>query len=329
MPQIPFNLIATEAQFAPQAQTQTNQYIGRFAPSPSGPLHFGSLIAALGSYMQAKANKGLWLVRIEDIDPPREVKGASEHILRTLEKFGLHWDGDVLYQSNRAEQYRQVLTWLEQQDLTYHCQCTRKQINQNAQYPGIYYQTCRSLNLAIKGPHGEGRAVRLKNDNPTRVFNDLLQGRVKSDLPDDVSDDFIIHRKDGLFAYQLAVVIDDIAQGITQVVRGSDLLTTSLNQITFYKTLGYQAPSYLHLPVAVTEPGKKLSKQNHATPIYTDSCTKMDINRLLIKALEFLNLQVPPQLHQQDKQQILDWAIDNWQLEKLPHQREILSAFSN
>ena len=329
MPQIPFNLIATEAAFAPQAKTQTNQYVGRFAPSPSGPLHFGSLIAALGSYLQAKANKGLWLVRIEDIDPPREVKGASDDILNTLEKFGLHWDGDVLFQSNRSQQYQDTLTWLKQQGLTYHCQCTRKQINQNAQYPGVYNQTCRPLNLAIKGSHGEGRAVRLKNHNPTRVFDDLLQGRVKSDLPDDVSDDFIIHRKDGLFAYQLAVVIDDIAQGITQIVRGSDLLTTSLNQMTLYQTLGFKPPSYLHLPVAVTEPGKKLSKQNHATPIYTESCSKMDINSLLIKALEFLNLKVPPQLHQQDKQQIIDWAIANWQLENLPHQSEILTTHSN
>lgn len=321
MPQIPFNLIATEAQFAPVVST--HQYIGRFAPSPSGPLHFGSLIAALGSYLQAKANKGLWLVRIEDIDPPREVKGASDNILKTLENFGLVWDGDVLFQSNRAEQYRQALTWLEQQDLTYHCQCTRKQINQNAQYPGVYSQTCRSLNLAIKGSHGEGRAVRLKNDNPTRDFNDLLQGCIQSYLPNNVSDDFIIHRKDGLFAYQLAVVVDDIAQGISQIVRGSDLLTTSLNQMTLYQTLGYQAPSYLHLPVAVTEPGKKLSKQNHAAPIYTDSSMKMDINNLLIKALAFLNLQVPQELHQQDRQHILDWAIANWQLNNLPKQVEI------
>ena len=327
MPRLPFHLLAPDANLNPAIKSE--QYVGRFAPSPSGPLHFGSLIAALGSYLQARANNGLWLVRIEDIDPPREVEGASDNILRTLELFGLHWDGQVMYQSSRAKQYNQVLAWLNNQALTYHCQCTRKQINQNAQFSGIYNQTCRQLNLDIKSPNGEGRAVRLKNANPTREFSDLLQGIVQSNMPENISDDFIIHRKDGLFAYQLAVVVDDIAQGITQIVRGSDLLTTSLNQITLFNALGYQQPSYLHLPVAVTEPGKKLSKQNHATPINNQSDEPQQINSLLIKALNFLGLEPPKAILNQDKQQILTWAIEHWHINQIPKKSEISIKTNN
>lgn len=335
MPHLPFHLIAPATNRIPpvadliapvkinQQTTKPHQYIGRFAPSPSGPLHFGSLVAALGSYLQAKNNEGLWLVRIEDIDPPREIEGASDDILRTLELFGLNWDGDVMYQSTRADQYRQALAWLKEQGLTYHCQCTRKQINQNAQYAGVYNQTCRPINLSITDDNGQGRAIRLKNSNPTRAFDDILQGSIQSHLPANVSDDFIIHRKDGLFAYQLAVVIDDIAQGITQIVRGSDLLTTSLNQITLFNSFGYPPPSYLHLPVAVTQPGKKLSKQNHAAPINSQSTDSQQVNTLLIKALTFLGFEVPKTLISQDKRQILAWAINHWNIKKLPNKREI------
>ena len=240
---------------------RTDAYIGRFAPSPSGQLHFGSLVAAVGSFVQARANKGRWLVRIEDIDPPREVKGAASDILNTLVSYGLEWDGDVTYQSQHSEHYQAMLAWLAKNELSYLCQCSRKQINQNSQYAGIYARSCRDL--ALDQSHC---AIRFKNDNPITHFTDKLQGLVHSNAPTGFADDFIIHRKDGLFAYQLAVVVDDIIQGITQIVRGCDLLSTTLHQMTLYQALGQAPIDYLHLPVAVTAPGKKLSKQNHAKP---------------------------------------------------------------
>jgi len=296
----------------------SNQYIGRFAPSPSGALHFGSMVAALGSYLQAKANNGLWLVRIEDIDPPREVKGASGDILRTLEHFGLYWDGDVVYQSSRFEAYQQALSWLESRSLSYFCQCTRKQINQNAQVPGIYQRTCRTLNLnpaLINSPC----AIRFKNETPALEFTDLLQGTHKADIQaKHFADDFIIHRKDGLFAYQLAVVVDDIAQGITQIVRGSDLLPTTLHQMSLYRAFGQTPPSYLHLPVAVTEPGKKLSKQNHALPVNQD-----DISHTLILLLQFLGFSQAKKLKGKNQQDILTWAIEHWSIDRITKTREI------
>lgn len=287
--------------------TPGNGYVGRFAPSPSGHLHFGSMIAAFGSYLQARANNGLWLVRMEDIDPPREMSGAASHILNTLEQHGLHWDGEVVYQSDRSSQYRAVLDWLKQNEQVYLCRCSRKQINQNSQTPGIYARTCRDLGL-----NEANCALRFKNDQPQTRFVDKLQGTMVVE-PLKQADDFIIHRKDGLFAYQLAVVVDDLLQGITEVVRGSDLLTTTLHQMTLFNAFSHAPPTYLHLPVAVTEPGKKLSKQNHAKPVSHDNC-----RQTLVDVLQFLQFDTPQGLNSEPLQNIIDWAVANWRTDRLP-----------
>ncbi len=294
--------------------TKNTGYIGRFAPSPSGHLHFGSMIAALGSYLQAKANKGLWLVRMEDIDPPREMPGAAKHILQTLEQHGLEWDGEVVYQSAQSRHYDRAIDWLKHNNLAYLCQCTRKQTHQNNPYPQVYQRTCRSLGL-----NKSGCALRFRNDAPVMSFDDKLQGHVQAESGPGFADDFIIHRKDGLYAYQLAVVVDDITQGITEVVRGSDLLYTTLHQMTLYQAFGQPAIDYLHLPVAVTEPGKKLSKQNHAHPVSADKA-----RHTLVDVMRFLALPVFDELALEPIPNILRWALQHWSLDALPQRQEIM-----
>ncbi len=230
-------------------------YIGRFAPSPSGELHFGSLIAALGSYLQARARQGLWLVRIEDIDPPREVPCAAETILRQLEHYGLHWDGDVLWQSQRHHAYREALAWLHEQGLSYYCTCTRARIQSIG---GIYDGHCRELH---HGP--DNAAVRIRQQHPVTQFTDQLRGIIHADEKL-AREDFIIHRRDGLFAYNLAVVVDDHFQGVSEIVRGADLIEPTVRQISLYQLFGWKVPDYIHLPLALNPQGAKLSKQNHA-----------------------------------------------------------------
>ena len=287
-------------------------YIGRFAPSPSGSLHFGSLVAALGSYLQAKSQQGKWLVRIEDIDPPREIAGASEDILATLRAYGLQWDGEVVYQSQQSAHYEQVLANLSQQQLSYACGCTRKIIKQQG---GLYLGNCRDRNLS-----NIDNALRInvaKLVKPVTHFYDQLQGEIVLDKQQ-ADEDFIIKRKDGLYAYNLAVVIDDINQGISEIVRGADLLPTTGKQMSLYQLLGKTAPSYVHLPLAVTEPGFKLSKQNHALAI-----EKQNPIPTLLKALNFLGHQVPDLVDKSSCETILNWAISNWCLTNVPKQIEI------
>ena len=232
-----------------------SHYIGRFAPSPSGELHFGSLIAALGSYLQARAQNGIWRVRIEDIDPPREVPGAADTILRQLERYGLHWDGEVLWQSQRHEAYRERLAWLHEQGLCYYCTCTRARIHAVG---GVYDGHCRDLRLSANDA-----ALRLRQTRPVLAFYDRLRGTLVADEAL-AREDFIIHRRDGLFAYNLAVVVDDHFQGVSEIVRGADLIEPTVRQISLYQHFGWQAPDYVHLPLAVNAQGNKLSKQNHA-----------------------------------------------------------------
>lgn len=233
----------------------SSPYVTRFAPSPSGPLHLGSLVAALGSYLQARKNQGRWLVRIEDLDPPREMPGASAWILQSLEDHGLYWDGPVTYQSQHHQYYEQVLAQLHAKGRSYACRCTRAEVRLAG---GIYQGTCRHLGLSPAGS-----ALRFLNLNPVDSFMDDRLGLIKVE-PCKAKEDFIIRRKDGLYAYHLAVVTDDIRQGITQVVRGADLLEASVSQIALYRALEQPPPTYLHLPLAVAAPGFKLSKQNHA-----------------------------------------------------------------
>jgi len=285
------------------------QYRGRFAPSPSGNLHFGSLIAALASYLHAKHQQGLWLVRIEDIDPPREIIGASSDILATLDAYGLHWDETVLYQSQQGDLYRDVLQQLAENELTYHCKCTRAQIKVQG---GIYQGQCQELNLSSKN-----NAIRFRNHHGVFHYNDLIQGEYLTQLKF-AQEDFILTRKDGLFAYQLAVVVDDIYQNISHVIRGCDLLEPTVRQLSFYQQLGYQAPEFGHVPLAVTEQGFKLSKQNKAPEI-----DKTNPSPSLILALKFLGQNPPDELYSYSVEQIIRWATDNWSTDDIPKKHEI------
>lgn len=232
-------------------------YIGRFAPSPTGPLHFGSLLAALVSYLDARAQGGRWLVRMEDIDPPREMPGAATLILRQLEEHGLHWDGDVRYQSQRHPHYQHILDQLFARGIAYYCDCSRQLVQAMG---GIYNGRC----FRRQGVDCAHSAVRLHlPDDCSLAFSDIFQGEQRQLLSREVGD-FIVRRRDGLFAYQLAVVVDDIGQGITHVLRGMDLLDSTARQIWLMQTLGAPAPEYGHIPVALNVHGQKLSKQNHA-----------------------------------------------------------------
>ncbi len=297
-------------------------YIGRFAPSPSGPLHFGSLVAALGSYFQAKSQNGTWLVRMEDLDPPREMSGAAKLILETLESYHLYWDGCVMYQSQRHHAYQEKIDeWLEN-NKAYYCQCTRKQIKQNGRY---YSGVCRNQSLN-RSKHGSTRihsAIRIKVEQPVFQFQDVKHGTIT--IPDALArEDFIIKRSDGLFAYNLAVVLDDIEQNITQVVRGADLIEPTGRQIGLYQLLQAPPVSYLHLPVAIDSAGNKLSKQNHASAI-----NLKHPKPTLLLAMQFLGLTLPDNIHQGTLDNILSWGCQNWSVNTLPAKLKITTPFSN
>lgn len=271
----------------PEQQNTVGKYRGRFAPSPTGPLHFGSLVAAVGSYLSAKAAGGQWFVRIEDIDPPREVPGAADDILRTLEAYGFEWDGEVMYQSRRIEAYEAALDQLRQAGSIYPCGCTRKEIADSSVrgvdglvYPG----TCRAGQIAGRSQY----ALRVRTDGAGMIeFDDKRLGVQHTDLEKEFGD-FVVRRADGLFAYQLACVVDDAEQRITEVVRGADLLTSTPRQIHLQRLLGLATPSYLHLPIVLNEKGEKLSKQTFAASIPTDNPVPV-----LLRALEFLGQPAP------------------------------------
>ena len=235
----------------------------RFAPSPTGPLHFGSLVAALGSYLDARAHDGSWLLRMEDVDAPRVMPGAADAILRALEAHGFEWDGEITYQSRRGAVYRAALQALQDQGLVYACACSRKQLAETAKrgIDGyIYRGACRER------PPAADAALRLRVPAERIAFDDRVQGRVACDLARE-SGDFVLKRADGIYAYQLAVVADDAEQGITDIVRGADLLTSTPRQIVLQRYLGLPTPRYAHLPVVLDAAGDKLSKQTLAEPI--------------------------------------------------------------
>ena len=294
------------------------QYRGRFAPSPTGPLHFGSLVAALGSYLQAKANAGVWLVRIEDIDPPREQAGAAVLILRTLEKLGLEWDESVLYQSAQLGLYAELLDELAEKELCYPCSCTRRDVRQQNKSVGIrghapYPGTCRQGPLKPGGP----LATRIRVPPGDVEFLDGLQGHCVQELQTTIGD-FVLKRSDGLFSYQLAVVVDDNLQGVTEVVRGTDLLDSTARQIFLQRKMGYHLPRYLHLPTAVGLDGDKLSKQTGARAL--------DHNRLallMMEALSFLKHRPPDELVGASSPELLDWGVQNWNPTRLAGVRSI------
>ena len=285
-------------------------HVGRFAPSPSGPLHFGSLVAALGSFLQARSQQGRWLVRIEDIDPPREMAGASELILQTLEAHGLGWDGEVMYQSRRHEHYDEIIEGLYRAGDLYWCRCTRREIMAAG---GFYNGHCRTLGLTA-----EGCAARLRQHHPVYHFEDQLQGHIA--VPAALAEeDFIVRRRDGLYAYNLAVVVDDMDSGITEIVRGADLLEPTVRQIALYQTLGADVPAWVHLPLAVLADGNKLSKQNHAPALAQD-----DVRPALWQALAFLGQCPPPCLRENTVDEIIAWGIAHWQLARVPRQQKIV-----
>lgn len=238
-------------------------YRGRFAPTPSGALHFGSLVAALASYLEARSHAGEWLLRIEDIDPPRVVMGAGAGIQRSLAAHGFEWDGEVRQQSRRREAYQSALARLVDAGEVYACDCSRKRISELAR-PGVdglvYPGTCRGRDANAAG------ALRLRLAAGRVVFHDALLGHVACDVARECGD-FVLKRADGVFSYQFAVVVDDAEQGITHVVRGADLLTSTPRQILLQRALGYPTPGYLHLPVVLDARGFKLSKQTLAAPL--------------------------------------------------------------
>ena len=289
-------------------------YRGRFAPSPTGPLHFGSLVAAVGSYLDARHHRGEWLLRIEDIDSPREVAGATDDILRTLELLHMAWDGPVVYQSKRTQLYEEALDELQQQGHLYDCGCTRKEVADSAihtQTGTIYPGTCRNGLPAGRSP----RSVRIRVNNTAISMQDRLQPDLHQQLQTDTGD-FIVRRADQLIAYQLAVVVDDADQGINHVVRGSDLLESTPRQIYLQQLLDLPTPAYLHLPIATDSSSAKLSKQSFAPPI-----TRDDSNRAVLDALRFLHQVLPDSPQDASLDELWQWAADHWDAGAIPAHR--------
>ena len=290
------------------------QYVGRFAPSPTGPLHFGSLVAALGGCLDARASGGRWLLRMEDVDEPRCSRTAADTIMRALEAFGFEWDGPVMFQSQREDRYRQMLDALRSAGRVYPCACTRRELADSAlAHDGahVYPGTCREGLPAGRA----ARAWRLRVEAETLCFDDALQGRVCQDLARDVGD-FVLLRADGYFAYQLAVVVDDADQGITHVVRGADLLDSTPRQIFLQRCLNFATPAYAHLPIVVTAQGEKLSKQTLAAPV-----DQGNAESALVRALDFLGQRPPPELGAASVGEIWQWARAHWKLADVPRVR--------
>ena len=293
-------------------------YRGRFAPSPTGPLHFGSLVAAAGSYLDARANGGEWLVRIEDIDAPRTVPGAADGILKTLEEFGFEWDGEVVFQSRRIDLYHAALVRLQLAGHAYPCSCSRSEIaaaTSRRSIDGglIYPGTCRP---GLK-EGAAARAWRLRVPDRGLIFHDRIQGECGQNLERDVGD-FVLLRADGQYAYQLAVVVDDAAQGVNAVVRGVDLLDSTARQMWLQQCLELPEPSYAHLPVAVNRAGEKLSKQTRAAAVLPEHGTVV-----LARVLRFLGYQVPEELGRVSIAEFWRWAVEEWSISTVPAVRAI------
>lgn len=288
--------------------SEPSRYRGRFAPSPTGPLHFGSLTAAVGSYLQARSSGGAWLVRMEDLDTPRNAPGAADGILKDLERFGLRWDEAVVYQRRRLDVYADALDQLRRARLAYDCGCSRRDLED-----GVYPGTCRN-----GVPEGrEARSVRvLTHDEPVSL-DDQVQGRFAQSL-ESAFGDFVALRADGIFAYHLAVTVDDALQSISEIVRGADLLDSTPRQIHLQRCLGLPTPAYAHLPVAVDAEGQKLSKQTFARPV-----GDRDPGDVLFDVLEFLGQRPIPELRGAAPDEILPRAVSDWRLDAVPRRGKI------
>jgi glutamyl-Q tRNA(Asp) synthetase len=295
---------------------QLQPYIGRFAPSPTGPVHFGTLIAAVGSYLQAKKNNGNWLIRMEDVDTTRKVAGSDKEILNTLEAFGFEWDDEIIYQSQQTALYQSALEQLLSQSLLFPCVCTRNQLAESNS--NIYPGTCRNRKLPEENKH----ALRLLARDVTIEFNDIVMGKQSQNIAQQCGD-FVIKRRDALFAYQLAVVVDDALQGITEIVRGSDLLDSTPRQIYLQQLLAYPTPDYCHLPLAIDKHGNKISK--------SDNATRVDIKcreRLICEVLTFLGQNPPFDLTGSSIDDIWSWAVKHWDISQVPAKTHIRPALS-
>ncbi|SFM61470.1 glutamyl-Q tRNA(Asp) synthetase [Nitrosomonas communis] len=292
---------------------QLSVYRGRFAPSPTGPLHLGSLVTAVASYLEARTHNGEWLIRIEDVDSTRVMPDSSRKILHALESFGMNWDGEVVYQSQRHASYQAALAELNKNGLIYPCACSRREIADAAVMSiegPVYPGRCRnglSSNLA-----GRPHTLRVKTECSQIEFVDHLQGKVDQCVESEIGD-FVLRRADGIYTYQLAVVVDDAWQGMTHIVRGVDLLHSTPRQIYLQKLLGYKTPAYLHLPLVVNKQGEKLSKQTLAAPV--------DLTRplpQLVATLRFLGQNPLDELVEGDITSFWQWAQANWQAERIP-----------
>lgn len=275
-----------------------NPYVGRFAPSPTGPLHLGSLVAALASFLHAKHQHGKWLVRIDDLDLMRNQHGASQRIIDTLHLVGLHPDGDIYYQSQQLQHYHSALGQLLQRDLLYKCSCSRKSLASTA-------NNCHCLSNPIA--NGADYAFKVKTNALGIVFQDLLQGRQSQPC-----DDFIVQRKDGIIAYQLAVVVDDYRQNISDVVRGCDLLESTSRQIFLQQALSYPTPNYCHIPILTDSCGNKLSKQTFAPEV----CLR-NPQQTLFGLLQLLNMHPPKRLETATVAALIQWATEHWDTAQL------------
>ncbi len=288
-------------------------YVGRFAPSPTGPLHFGSLLAAVASFLQARVNQGRWLLRVEDIDPPREQHGADKRIIAALEAYGFEWDGPVTYQSHFRQRHDELVERLLDDGLAYPCSCSRSDLADARRGPlGVIYPgTCRG------GSRDGDSAVRVRTDDEVVRYMDALQGEQLHRLESE-SGDFVIRRRDGLIAYQLAVVADDHEQGITEIVRGIDLIDSTPRQIYLQRHLGFATPAYLHIPVAENPGGQKLSKQTGATEI-----DLKNVRPVLVQALAALGQEPPVDLAASSLGAIWAWAANHWRPSVMAGQRSI------
>lgn len=287
----------------------TQSYRGRFAPSPTGPLHFGSLVAAVASWLDAKSNQGEWLVRIEDIDPPRVFPDSDKSILKSLEIHGLIWDGEIEYQSNRRGIYFEELDELLRQGRTYRCRCSRKDL---ALIGATYDGRCKTASV----PSSEDHSIRFEV-RESATWQDLIQGRAELSKGM-IKGDFVVFRRDELFSYQLAVAIDDWQQNITHVIRGFDLFDSTARQIMLLNALGRELPQYGHIPIATDSKDIKLSKQTHAPPLKNSLAAEN-----IIQALRFLNQELPPSASELSAAELLDMAARNWRLDKVPKKQSI------
>ena len=293
------------------------KYIGRFAPSPTGPLHYGTMVAAVASYLQARAHQGQWIVRIEDVDTTRCIKGADTVILNTLEAFGMHWDGDVMYQTERSAAYEHALEQLKQRELVFPCVCSRKQLaEKTGEWSPVYPGTCKHVSDWPESDY----SIRIKVPDENISFEDSVYGLQQQNLANDVGD-FVIRRRDGLFAYQLAVVVDDAFQNITEVVRGTDLIDSTPRQIYLQRCLGYAQPGYLHCPLAIDAAGNKLGKSAGAAAI--DATRPLET---IMSILEFLGQAVSAELLELPLEQAWKIITEHWDPHLVPKQNRVRPA---